>query len=608
MRQKIFAMVHNRMKERPGLVHRCTNLMLTPPPISEVEAIPFSVVAALLPRRVCRRVVNLVVPKQSATSSKMMAWLMLMMWTTMAKKDCSYYVEKRQFSDHQRFFVVTGLSGTVVEDFGNFLIEKGARPFERSLDAVALTPHERSARTILSARRDLVTELQKESGMVLLSAEVYGTNFSHLDIHLLAALAEVAEVDLRIAVIDCSAETLMTGPPPTRGALVASLADNAALLAVHLENLDPSFIVRVTSCGDLSKLHPAFFTSNCAAGDEIPAEVDDVYLDRVAAMTDVILRRTLGGHTNHTKRYAVRKTVFDDKRRFLFVVGLEGTGHHGLTSLFKAMAAAANETTFRFADDRDITAGVYKGPTKPTGAFVYPDDIDPKAIRQRRDQLRMNMETIPCPTSTCLFGVNTLKTTLDTGEMSFPNFRGTFREYHHVDLLDFARIAEEANADLRFLVLARSAEDILVSTTEHRHFASHTSEAGIEALNAAAIAADLALIDPAFVLCLPWDVVENKGRAWFQRNLSLATWTHIATRLHPSFTADIMRDALRAAHVAFNDDLASIEDDFLQQTRDHQPRSPINASAFALRRDPGVAHLQVSADSFYRVAGCGCGA
>lgn len=54
--------------------------------------------------------------------------------------------------------------------------------------------------------------------------------------------------------------------------------------------------------------------------------------------------------------------------------------------------------------------------------------------------------------------------------MSYPNFDGQDKTLQYVDFQVLAEEAEKAGVDLRIIYLSRSARDILVADTVHRHF------------------------------------------------------------------------------------------------------------------------------------------
>mgnify|MGYP006138165891 CR=1 FL=1 len=78
-----------------------------------------------------------------------------------------------------------------------------------------------------------------------------------------------------------------------------------------------------------------------------------------------------------------------------------------------------------------------------------------------------------------------------TGEISYPNYAGTHKADHYPNIVVLARLAARARVDLRLLVLHRSAEDVLTSTTVHRSFATTLNEATILIKSAEALASQL---------------------------------------------------------------------------------------------------------------------
>ena len=87
-------------------------------------------------------------------------------------------------------------------------------------------------------------------------------------------------------------------------------------------------------------------------------------------------------------------------------------------------------------------------------------------------------------------------------EMSYPTMGGARKQLQHPDMHILARLAEEAGIDLRIILLTRDANDIAVSTTQHREFGSFNDQIEILTDNAAALTSQIHLIDPAFVMCL----------------------------------------------------------------------------------------------------------
>ena len=206
----------------------------------------------------------------------------------------------------------------------------------------------------------------------------------------------------------------------------------------------------------------------------------------------------------------VKKDAVSSKVRFVFFAGLEGSGHHGINSAYKkcgVMCAIANA----------VTQELYAGGSTPHGAFVYGDQTD-KQIRARRAAAidafrRVEAEHGSGPARLVFVngGAGLDKLQNKSGEMSYPNYAGPNKVLHSPDVTVLARLAEDAGVDLRVVVLRRGAEDILRSTTMHRHFGSEAHEAAVLAESAAYLAAQLRMLDPAFVECVTIDALFRDG-------------------------------------------------------------------------------------------------
>ena len=122
------------------------------------------------------------------------------------------------------------------------------------------------------------------------------------------------------------------------------------------------------------------------------------------------------------------------------------------------------------------------------------------------------------------------------GRMSYPNFGGGDKSLHNPDVRLLARLAEEGGADLRIIVLVRTPEEILRSTVFHRHFGPEQRQASILALSASLLAAQLAMIDPKFFVCVNSSVLD-----------SMETWTSH----HPPFSSSLQET------MAINDEITA---------------------------------------------------
>jgi hypothetical protein len=200
----------------------------------------------------------------------------------------------------------------------------------------------------------------------------------------------------------------------------------------------------------------------------------------------------------------VKKDAVSSKVRFVFFAGLEGSGHHGVNSAYK-------ECGVMCASAKAVAQELYAGGNTPHGAFVYGDQTDEQVRAHRAAAIdafrRVEAEHGSGPAR--LVFVNGGEGT--NGEMSYPNFSGSDKFLHNPDVTVLARLAEDAGVDLRVVVLRRGAEDILRSTTVHRHFGTEAHEAAVLAESAAYLAAQLRMLDPAFVECVTIDALFRDG-------------------------------------------------------------------------------------------------
>lgn len=153
----------------------------------------------------------------------------------------------------------------------------------------------------------------------------------------------------------------------------------------------------------------------------------------------------------------VKKTTYSDKLRMIFLAGLEGSGHHTMNGVLRTECNSDNvecPNVCPVADALYNELGIFSN---------YPQ------YKNGLARLRTSMADLGSAgplVSVATFGdcENVV------GEMSFPNFGGIDKPLQHVDLRLLAEEAERAEIDLRVIYLGRSAESILISTTEHRRF------------------------------------------------------------------------------------------------------------------------------------------
>lgn len=160
----------------------------------------------------------------------------------------------------------------------------------------------------------------------------------------------------------------------------------------------------------------------------------------------------------------VEKTVFSSKMRMVFLVGLEGSGHHFMNSVLNEVCAF---DTVRCPKICPIAEVLINEVSTPNTTLEYGDGLE--KLRNAMDALALTMKESDEETA---MSVATFQDchAHHVGQMSFPNFGGRDKALQYVDLRILAAEAERANIDLRIIFLSRSAEEILISTTKHRQF------------------------------------------------------------------------------------------------------------------------------------------
>lgn len=163
----------------------------------------------------------------------------------------------------------------------------------------------------------------------------------------------------------------------------------------------------------------------------------------------------------------ISKTVVSNKLRVIFIVGLEGTGHH--------FASAAFRSVFEDHDLEQIGAclahSIYLPLTMHLTALTY---------LEAQNSLRMEMRRL-AELEKDLQAPGTFVTVQRTnqvqeeecpslGELSYPNNNGPDKALAYPDLQRLAQLAEEEGVDFRIMYLQRSAKALFLSNTSHRGF------------------------------------------------------------------------------------------------------------------------------------------
>lgn len=169
------------------------------------------------------------------------------------------------------------------------------------------------------------------------------------------------------------------------------------------------------------------------------------------------------GETSEETPGVVEKKTFSSKMRLVFLVGVEGTGHHLVNKALEQVCQSADVVCPNVCS---IAEGLYKYLGKFNTASRYKEGIE--RLRRGMNELRSTADGLGNVTSPMLASFFACEG--QVGEMSFPNLVGADKALQYVDLKILAAEAERVNVDLRMVYLARSSNEILASTTEHRHF------------------------------------------------------------------------------------------------------------------------------------------
>lgn len=161
----------------------------------------------------------------------------------------------------------------------------------------------------------------------------------------------------------------------------------------------------------------------------------------------------------------VRKTVFSEKRRMIFVVGLEGSGHHYLNGALNELCKSRSVKCPEVCSIADLWYGELG---KFSTSSEYKTGLE--RLSSEMDALALDESDVGDSTAVSVVTFYQGCSHKTFGEMSFPNFGGDDKPLQYVDLKILAEEAERVGIDLRLIYVGRSSKEILISTTEKRSF------------------------------------------------------------------------------------------------------------------------------------------
>ena len=246
---------------------------------------------------------------------------------------------------------------------------------------------------------------------------------------------------------------------------------------------------------------------------------------------------TLGGPDDS---FYIAKTVFEEAVRFVFVAGLEGTGHHALEQFWNRTGKARAFSTRSRKNQDALDAAFF---LRPPGASGKDEDEDKgksqtkeySTIASARERVKTAMRgwhndlvgTGPgALKDSALVLMNTMR--FDGGKMmSYPTGGGEKKCLQIPDIRELAKLAEEAGVDFRVIVLSRDYEDISRSVTKRGFGTSSVVETEDLTVAAAMLASQVQLIDPAFVMCVRYTNLGNLG--WWRKPFNGAVSGKVVT-------------------------------------------------------------------------------
>ncbi|CAM9565773.1 unnamed protein product [Scytosiphon promiscuus] len=194
----------------------------------------------------------------------------------------------------------------------------------------------------------------------------------------------------------------------------------------------------------------------------------------------------------------VEKRVFSSEARMVFLVGLEGTGHHFMNHVLDHVCSLDE---VRCPGTCSLGKAIHFQLSTPMTAADYQRGLE--ALRNAAEDLARVAEGQDGGTVTLLYPGQCAS---EVGQLSFPYDGGKDKALQYVDVKVLAEEAERAGIDLRFVYLSRLARSLLLSDTQKRHFGGgFVHEARILTNNAAVIDSSLRELDPNFVTCFSYE-------------------------------------------------------------------------------------------------------
>lgn len=163
------------------------------------------------------------------------------------------------------------------------------------------------------------------------------------------------------------------------------------------------------------------------------------------------------------KNGVVKKQVNSSRMRLVFLVGLEGTGHHYMADVLDKLCNTGDVPCPKMCK---LGGVIYPSLSLPKTAYDY--KIARESLRKEMQNLAKQEETLP-EGEGVMVGFGPCR--YEIGLLSYPNFKGPEKASQYVDLKMLAEETERAGIDLRIIYLTRSARSIMISNVIHNNYA-----------------------------------------------------------------------------------------------------------------------------------------
>lgn len=164
---------------------------------------------------------------------------------------------------------------------------------------------------------------------------------------------------------------------------------------------------------------------------------------------------------------AIPKTRRSDRLRLVFTVGLEGAGHHYIVRAFEHVYGKDHDTVR--LDGCELAAPYFFSQTMAESPLHFSE----ARAQARKDMRQLALEAQrvnPPGVIATMQARHKRDKACDLLMASYPTFGGREKVFQFLDFAMVAEMAEAEGIDLRLVYLQRSAKDLIIADTSHRHF------------------------------------------------------------------------------------------------------------------------------------------